>query len=120
MDHGPEWLHRAVEAAFNDGDVDALVALYLPQAQLVEPTGEIAAGHDAIRAVWAGFVALGGTMSMTTRYAVEVGDVALLSNAWHFQGPMELRSVSAEVAMRTSDGWRYLIDNPLGGAQADH
>jgi ketosteroid isomerase-like protein len=115
----PAWLHPAVEAAFNARDVDALVALYVPEACLIEPGGAVAHGLDAIRAVWAGFVALGGTISMTTRYAVAAGEVALLSNAWQFEAPgITFGSVSAEVATRDGDGtWRYLIDNPAGGAQ---
>jgi hypothetical protein len=68
--------------------------------------------------MWSGFVSLGGQIAMTTRYCVERGDVALLSNTWEFRsGSTELTSTSAEVAVRGSDGtWRYLIDNPTGGA----
>ena len=37
---------------------------------------------------------------MTTRYAVVVGETALLSNDWHFTGAgMELSSRTAEVAL---------------------
>jgi uncharacterized protein (TIGR02246 family) len=114
----PRDLHRATEAAFNSGDVDALVALYVEDACLVDHDGSVAAGADAIRAMWSGFVSLGGQIAMTTRYCVERGDVALLSNTWEFRsGSTELTSTSAEVAVRGSDGtWRYLIDNPTGGA----
>jgi uncharacterized protein (TIGR02246 family) len=116
-DSGPASLHRAVETAFNAGDVDALLRLYTPDACLIEPDGNLARGHDAIRAVWSGFVGLGGSIVMTTRYAVESGDIALLSNAWQFEAPgMEFGSASAEVARRTPEGWRYVIDNPTGGA----
>jgi ketosteroid isomerase-like protein len=54
---------------------------------------------------------------MTTRFAVEQGDIALLSNAWIFEmdGAAVARSVTAEVARRQPDGsWRYIIDNPYG------
>ena len=37
---GAEDLHGAVEKAVNDGDVDALVALYEPDACLLGPAGE--------------------------------------------------------------------------------
>ena len=37
---------------------------------------------------------------MTTRYAVVVGDTALLSNDWHFTGAgMDLSSRTAEVGV---------------------
>ena len=83
--------------------------------------GSVAAGLPAIRKVWAGFVALGGQIAMTTRYAVEFDDIALLSNTWTFEGAgMKFSSGTAEVARRQADGsWLYVIDNPFGGAPAD-
>jgi uncharacterized protein (TIGR02246 family) len=112
-------LHGLVEAAFNDGDVEALVALYEPDAAMATPEGAFVYGHDAIREQWAGFIALGGTISMTTRHAAEAGDVALLSNAWHFVAEgMEFSSRTSEVARRQADGsWRYVIDHPYGAAE---
>src|SRR4051794_35769490 len=112
-------LHRRVEEAFNLGDVDALVALYEDDAQMVRDDGGVAIGLDAIRDIWTGFVALGGRISMETRFAVEQDDVALLSNRWEFSGAgMTLTATTAEVARRGSDGiWRYAIDNPFGLAQ---
>ena len=77
----------------------------------------MAEGLDAIREIWAGFVGLGGHIAMTTRSAVEVGDVALLSNAWTWTADgMDGGAVTAEVARRQADGtWRYVIDNPFAG-----
>ena len=70
------------------------------------------------REQWSGFVALGGNIQMTTRYAVIVGDTALLSNDWHFAAAgMELSSLTAEVARRQPDGtWKYVIDHPYAAA----
>jgi ketosteroid isomerase-like protein len=115
---GPADLHAATQDAFNQGDVDALVSLYADGGCLVDADGSVASGLDAIRGVWAGFVSLGGQITMTTRYCIERRDIALLSNAWQFTSvAMDLESASAEVAVRGDDGrWRYLIDNPTGGA----
>jgi ketosteroid isomerase-like protein len=113
----PQDLHRAVEAAFNDGDVDALVALYEPDARMLRDDGTAAEGLDAIREIWAGFAGLGGHIDMTTRTAVQAGDIALLSNAWTFTGDgLDAGATTAEVARRQADGtWRYVIDNPFAG-----
>ena len=115
---GAEALHAAVEEAFNRGDVDALVALYEADACMVQDDGNVARGLDAIRATWEGFLSVGGTITMTTRYCVETGDIALLSNAWQFSAEsMSFDSASAEIARRGSDGqWCCLVDNPTGGA----
>jgi uncharacterized protein (TIGR02246 family) len=116
MDPGD--LHRLVEDAFNAGDTEALVALYEEDASMATPDGTFVNGRDAIREQWSGFVALGGNIQMTTRYAAIVGDTALLSNDWHFScAGMELSSRTAEVARRQLDGtWKYVIDHPHAAA----
>ncbi|MCU1352790.1 MAG: hypothetical protein JWM05_1999, partial [Acidimicrobiales bacterium] len=48
-DQEPGAIHREVEEAFNAADVERLVALYEPDAQMVTPEGTIG-GIDAIRA----------------------------------------------------------------------
>ena len=44
---------RVFIPAFNSGDVDTLVAMYAPDAELMAPGNARAAGHEAIRAVLA-------------------------------------------------------------------
>ena len=85
---------------------------------MATPDGTFVGGRGAIREQWSGFVALGGNIQMTTRYAVTVGDTALLSNHWHFTGAgMEFSSRTAEVARRQADGtWKYVIDHPYAAA----
>jgi uncharacterized protein (TIGR02246 family) len=114
----PADLHRRVQAAFNAGDADALVALYEPDAVMATPDGDVVTGLDAIRQQWEGFIALGGTITMLTRHAIEVDGIALLSNDWNFVAErMEFSSRTSEVARRQTDGnWCYIIDNPYGGA----
>ena len=114
----PSALHEATQSAFNRGDVDGLLALYADGACLVDQEGSVARGPEEIRRVWAGFVALDGRITMTTRYCVVAGELALMSNAWRFESESgDFESASAEVAVRVADGtWRYLIDNPTGGA----
>jgi ketosteroid isomerase-like protein len=104
-----------MEHAFNAGDLDALADLYDPDACLLAEDGSAATGADAIRQVYGPLIGLGGRISLTTRHAVEVGDLALLSNSWTFEigGVPVASAVTAEVAKRQPDGsWRYLIDNP--------
>ncbi len=68
----PRDIHDAVCSRFNAGDVEGLVALYEPDAVMVGPDGEALAGLDAVRANWAGLLAMGGTdMALTTAYCIE-------------------------------------------------
>jgi uncharacterized protein (TIGR02246 family) len=114
----PADIHRRVQDAFNTGDADALIALYEPDAIMATPDGTFVSGLDAIREQWAGFIALGGTITMVTRHAAEVGDIALLSNDWQFVGDgMEFSSRTSEIARRQPDGtWKYVIDHPYSGS----
>jgi ketosteroid isomerase-like protein len=113
----PGELHELVAAAFNAGDVDALLDLYEDDAVLLRDDGSAAVGLDAIREAWTGLVGFGGNISLTTRYAIATGDTALLSNQWEFtlDDAVVASAITAEVARRRPDGsWRYLIDNPYG------
>ena len=113
----PGDLHQLVQKAFNSKDVDALVALYEPNAWLFGPDGPVQ-GHDAIRDTWAGFVAMDTQLETVTQYVVLQDEIALLSNRWSARiGDDEMSAVTAEVARRQPDGtWRYLIDNPDAAA----
>ena len=68
-DLGAFFLERA-----NAGDVDGLVALYEPGAVLAFPPGQVATGHEEIRAVYTEFA------SWPTR--VLVGGAAARHQAW--------------------------------------
>lgn len=112
---GAEDLHGAVEKAVNDGDVEALVALYELDACLLGPAGEQTVGVDAIRAAWTEMLAPGGSVAMTTRSVVEMGDLAYLSNHWELtmDGAVVASATTAEVARKQADGsWKYVIDHP--------
>lgn len=112
----PAGLHHAVESAFNAADVEGLAALYEDDARMVGLDGAVAEGREAIRTVWEGLVALGGRMTVVTRYAVVSGDIALLRNDFTFAAEgIAISSGTAEVARRQPDGtWLYLVDHPFG------
>jgi uncharacterized protein (TIGR02246 family) len=115
----PTDIHAAVEQAFNAGDLDGLVGLYEKDARMVTPGGSVAEGVDAIREQWTGFLAMNGRMTLRTRFAVEMDDIALLRNDWSFaSNDAQLASSAAEVVRRQSDGaWRYVIDHPFGSSE---
>jgi ketosteroid isomerase-like protein len=77
------------------------------------------AGIDAIREQWRGFLAMNGRMTLKTRFAVEMDDIALIRTDWSFASDdAQLASSSAEVVRRQSDGnWLYIIDHPFGGSE---
>ena len=121
VDNNPENIHRLFVEAFNVGDLESLVALYEPEARLLPQPGQVVSGHEAIRAVLQGFLAMAGTIRIDTQYVIHAGELALLRARWHLAGvgpdgnPVEMQGNSAEVVRRQTDGnWLYLIDHPFG------
>ena len=121
----PAQIHREFENAFNAGDLDALVALYEPDAALIVQPGAVATGFDQIRPALQAFLDTGGKISLDTREVVTVGELAYLTNRWSLTGTnpdgtsLQMGAVTAEVARRQDDGsWLYVIDNAIGDAAA--
>ena len=114
-------IHPSVEAGVNNQDLDGLMALYAPDATMVLPDGSTVTGTEAIREQWAGLLSMGGQMTLRSRYAIEVGDLAILSNEWTYTaGDQTVGATTAEVARRQPDGsWLYVIDHPFAGLEAD-
>jgi ketosteroid isomerase-like protein len=102
-DLGTFFLERA-----NAGDVAGLVALYEPDAVLAVSPERVAAGHEEIRAVYAGLLA--GRPVFTSagqQPVIRNGDLALTSTRLTGGG------ATVEVARRQPDGsWRWVIDQP--------
>jgi uncharacterized protein (TIGR02246 family) len=115
----PSQAHQAWGDAFNRGDIEALLALYAPDAIVVAQPGQQVSGKEAIRAALEGFLSTKGTMTMETRSVVVAHDIALTHGKWALRGtgadgqPLEMGSDSTEVWRRQPDGtWLTIIDNP--------
>jgi uncharacterized protein (TIGR02246 family) len=117
--HNPAEIHTLFCEAFNLGDVEALIALYEPNAVLVVD-GKPVAGHERIRKTLEIFLARRGRMALETRAVVESQEgLALLYGAWVVEPPsgtgneIATRGVSTEVVRKQPDGtWLFVIDNP--------
>lgn len=122
----PEDWPRAFEEALNAGDLEAVVALYAPDARFVARSGETLAGRDAIRPVLAGLIAAGTRFRSRVVKTVVVDDVAILYT--DFKGTsrdatgrtVEIGSRAIEVLRRQPDRtWKLIVGDPDGrGARA--
>ncbi|MBI3800811.1 MAG: SgcJ/EcaC family oxidoreductase [Deltaproteobacteria bacterium] len=118
----PEECDTLLVEAINRGDLEAALALYEPNASLVQDSGDVITGLGAIREVMQGFLALKPKFTIAVK-AVQSGDgsLALLRAKWSLTGTgsdgksMVMSGNSTEVVRRQSDGmWRFVIDNPHG------
>ena len=121
----PEESHTLFQHRFVAGDMDALLALYEPDAVLVPQPGTIARGHAAIREALAGFLAMKGTFRMQPTKTIRADDVAILFATWTLDAkapdgsPIHLEGQTADVVRRHADGrWLLAIDSPFGAAGA--
>lgn len=117
----PEDLDRLFAEALNAAKLDALVALYEPQAALMPMPDTVVNGTPAIREALAGFLASKPTISLTPRLVAQSGDVAVVSAKWELAmtapdgKPAKMTGQSVEVVRRQSDGrWLFAIDLPFG------
>jgi ketosteroid isomerase-like protein len=109
----PREVHTLFERAFNEGNVEDIVALYEPGAVLVSG-GELVTGYEGLRKAYTAFVAGGARMKLETRAVIESGDgLAVLHGAWSLGPPSATQGLSTEVVRRQVDGsWMFVIDNP--------
>ena len=118
-------------AAFNKGDVDALMATYWQSPDLVSIglDGMGLKGWDATKASWAGlFSAMpGAQLEFTTHQNEAFGDVALGSGTWRLTTPVAggdtqvMQGRFSDVKAFRDGKWVYVMDHgsvPLPPAPA--
>lgn len=118
----PEQCDELFGSYVNARDLDNLVALYDPQASLVNEDETVATGSAAIRETFEGlFAALPeAKINMNVVRVVRAGaDLAVLYNDWNMSGrmadgfPFSMRHKAMEIVRRQPDGtWRFVIDDP--------
>jgi ketosteroid isomerase-like protein len=102
----PQDLERLLVSRERAGDVDGMAALYEPHGVLDCGDGRLALGREAIRAFYAGLVAMGRKFDFGDQHpAIVSGDLALTSTR------LPDGRVTAEIARRQGDGtWLWVID----------
>jgi uncharacterized protein (TIGR02246 family) len=119
----PETVIERFSELLADGELDAVMSLYEPDAAFAPQPGQTVRGHDEIRAALEAFLALKPRMSGTIEKVLEAGDTALVTNRWQLSGtapdgsPVRMAATSADVLRRRPDGsWGIVIDDPWGAA----
>jgi ketosteroid isomerase-like protein len=117
----PERVLEAIVEGINSGNLDALLPLYESEAAFATEPGRLAHGLPGVSDALAGFISMNGTLDLEVTRVLEVGDLALVTGRWTFDGtgpdgkPVRLAADNADVLRRQADGtWRFVIDNPWG------
>jgi uncharacterized protein (TIGR02246 family) len=121
LPHKPEDWPSVFEQNLNTGDLDAVMALYEPDARFVARSGETIVGRDRIRDALAAMIRSKTRLQSRAIKATTVDDVALLYT--DFQGDavdasgktIEARYKAIEVLSRQPDGaWKLIVGDPNG------
>lgn len=110
----PEEICRLFQQAMAEGDLDAALHLYDPQAVFVKRSGEVTKDRDDLRRELAPLAAARTRFDFTVKQVAVAGDIALVHAAWTVSGPEPMKVHAIEVARRQPDGtWRWLIGDPF-------
>lgn len=117
---------QAWEDALNAGDVDAVVALYTPDARILPPNGKMTRGSAGVRAEFSAMIDAGLSGDLTSVEAAVSGDIAYNVGTFTLKSGDELVDVGKfiEIWRRGDDGqWRiandiYNSDRPAMMAEA--
>jgi ketosteroid isomerase-like protein len=117
----PEETSRLFTEAINSKDLDALIALYEPDAVSLPPTGDPPVNStQARRELFGGTMALNPTVDLKVTRTLQWADTAMVTGSWTLDGtdpegePISMSGHYADVVRRQDDGtWRFVIDNPL-------
>jgi uncharacterized protein (TIGR02246 family) len=117
--HKPEELPELYVQALNSGDLDALVALFEPEACISPAPGQVVAGAQAIREALSAFLAMKPKLTQEVKTLNQTSDIAISTANWHLTGtgpdsnPVDVRGQSVAVLRRQSDGtWSLALITP--------
>jgi uncharacterized protein (TIGR02246 family) len=117
----PEATIQRFSTLLAEGDLDAMLELYEPDAAFAPQPCETVSGREGIRAALEAFLAVKPRMEGTIEKVLVAGDTALVANRWQLSGtapdgsPVQMAATSADVLRRRPDGsWGIVIDDPWG------
>ena len=113
----PEHAIELLDAAFNSGDLDAVLRYYEEAAVVLPQPGTEARGSEELRKLYGSFMKPRTTAKQIKTHVVEADGVALFTSRWSLtvddEAPQEF--IATTVFRRQADGgWKALIDNARG------
>lgn len=114
----PEEAVEMIDKAFNEGNVEAILALYENAAIVVTEPGKVVSDPAELRSFFERVVHSGLAAKQLKTYTLEADGVALFLSRWSLRRENESAAatfIATTVFRKQPDGgWRALIDNPFG------
>ncbi|PYK23138.1 MAG: hypothetical protein DME59_17955 [Verrucomicrobia bacterium] len=120
LSHKPEDWPRLFVEHLESGDLEAVAALYAPNARFVGRSGEIIVGRDRIRDMLTRMTRSKTKLQSRVIKAIGVDDVGVLYT--DFQGTtmdasektMDVRYNAVEALRQQPDCWKLIVSDPNG------
>jgi ketosteroid isomerase-like protein len=122
----PQEAVAAADDAFNNRDLEGVLAFYEDGAVMVYEPGRVARGKAALRQVFQNLLSFNVVAKQEKTDVVQAGDIALWTSKWSVSGTMQdgtpftRGGFGSVILRRHSDrGWRVAVENPWGPAVLD-
>ena len=119
----PEGVIPSLIERFNSGKVEAMMALYAPEAVFIAKDGRTITDRTEIAAQFKRDMSLGLPLKANVRHVFVGDDTAQIVVDWSIDGKgpngedVHLGGSASYIVRRGADGfWRYIIDNNQGTA----
>jgi len=119
----PEGVIPSLVERFNARNVEAMMALYAPEAVFVANDGRTVTDRAEMAAQFQRDMSLGLPLKANVRHVFVGGDTAQIVVDWSIAGKtpdgeqVNLGGSASDIVRRGADGlWRYIIDNNQGTA----
>ena len=110
----PEQICELFQRHMAQGDLEALLSIYDPEAVFLDRSGEIKQGRSGLREELAPFASAKATFDFSIKQVIQSGDIALMHTLWTVSSPQTMSTYAIEVARRQRDGaWCWLIGDPF-------
>ena len=119
----PEGVIPSLLKRFNSGKIEAMMALYAPEAVFVANDGRTITDRAEFTAILEHDIKLGLPLQANVRHVFVSGDTAQIVLDWSIDGTgsdgkvVHMHGTASDIMRRGADGfWRYIIDNNQGTA----
>jgi ketosteroid isomerase-like protein len=97
-----------------EGNIEALLSLYDPDAVFLNQSGEVKQGRQGLRGEVGPLASAKATFDFRIKQIIQSGDIALMHTLWTLSSPQAMSVYAIEVARRQPDGtWCWLIGDPF-------
>ena len=110
----PEEICSLFQGHVAEGDIEAVLNLYDPDAVFLNEAAEVTSGRQELREEIAPLVSAKARFEFDVRQVIQADNIALMHTRWNVSGPRAMSVHAIEIARRQPDGtWCWLIGDPF-------